>query len=143
MLQQTVRELQHQAERHDRRFPALEDMWCSTKVKVRGVRKDILAKELPHLLRRLFQTLLPQRQGKIVGLEGFFHVPEASRVPAAAPMDLVVRFQNMKEKATVMAATKDHTPYEFDSMSLIFFQDLSGSTLAWQKLLLPFTFLLR
>ncbi|CAH2293487.1 Hypothetical predicted protein [Pelobates cultripes] len=125
-LQQVVQGLQKQNEEHERRFTALEDARRANNIKVRGIPEDTPQAEMPHLL----VALLSPRQAKAITMDSFFRAPKSASAPAAAPQDLIVRFQQYPAKTTVLAATRNCYPYKFKTMALSFYTDLTGGTLA-------------
>ncbi|CAH2283993.1 Hypothetical predicted protein [Pelobates cultripes] len=77
---------------------------------------------------------------KAISLDG---VNKPTKVPPVASRDFTLRFQHKEDRAATMAVVKNLPQYSLEAMSLSFFTDLSGSTLAGRRSLKPLTTLLK
>ncbi|CAH2324686.1 Hypothetical predicted protein [Pelobates cultripes] len=142
-LQAAVQSLKQQTLLHEQQLASQEDNYRRNNLKITGIADSVPEAELPHLVRRLLTTLVTPKTAKAIALDSQFRIPRPARAPPAATADLIIQFRSDRDKQAILEATRGQLTLTFEGMTLSFFSDLSGGTMAWRRSLGPFTSLLR
>ncbi|CAH2315132.1 Hypothetical predicted protein [Pelobates cultripes] len=125
------------------RLDTQDDARRRNNLKIRGIAESVTDQELPHFLRRLWTTLLPQRSAKSIQVDGCYRLAKSNRAPAGVPRDVLIRFPLLRDKLALQDAAKSRTPLKFEEMQLQLLQDLCRSTLEWRRSFQQVTKILR
>ncbi|CAH2292507.1 Hypothetical predicted protein [Pelobates cultripes] len=111
----------------------LEDTRRCADLKVRGIVETVDDQELPHFLRRLSASIVPQCSAKGIQIDSCFILVKSARASAGVSRDVPVHFLMLRDRMAVQNAVKTKTPYHLKETQLHFLQDLCCSTLTWRR----------
>ncbi|CAH2292842.1 Hypothetical predicted protein [Pelobates cultripes] len=120
------------------RVDALDDYHKCKNLKLRGIAETVEDEELPHFVRRLLTTLLPQRQVKSLPIESCHQLPTLNKTPAGVPRDVLICFSSFRDKKQVLETLRTQSAIQFETSSLTALQDLCQSTLEWSQAYMPY-----
>ncbi|CAH2299819.1 Hypothetical predicted protein [Pelobates cultripes] len=138
-VEQQILTLQKTQKQHQINMAALEDKRRGKNVKIRSLPEEAETTELPHLIRRLLNTLFKPKKAKGMPLDSCFRISGQQAGTPVRGNNVIVRLQQGRDRQTFMAAVRSNSPFHFESHSLTFYPDLSKATMDWRRPLRPLT----
>ncbi|CAH2312732.1 Hypothetical predicted protein [Pelobates cultripes] len=138
-VEQQLPALQKAHQQQQDHLVALEDKRRWKNVKVCGLPDAVETTEIPHLFCRLFSTLFKDKQAKSMPLNSWHRISRPTTSTPEGGKDVIIRFQQGRDRLALMAATRNKSPLHSEGYSLTFYPDLSKATMDWRWSLRPLT----
>uniref|UniRef100_A0A8C5M2A8 Uncharacterized protein n=1 Tax=Leptobrachium leishanense TaxID=445787 RepID=A0A8C5M2A8_9ANUR len=121
----------------------LEDRSRRNNIRVRGIPETIKPGDLTAYMRTLMRTLLPGKLDTELQLDRIHRIPKPRHLDQTVPRDVLMRVHFFRIKESLLSAMRTATTLPPPYADLLFFPDLSATTMSKRKEFLPVTKILR